>query len=95
MPPDLEDLGKKLDKMRTDSHADDKKHIPGQENSNSNDKDNRPGADFLATVIAGGIVGYLVDRFAGTMPWGLIAFIILGFIAGVVKANKAMNNTKK
>ena len=28
--------------------------------------------------------GDLIDRFAGTSPWGLIVFLLLGFVAGVL-----------
>lgn len=59
--------------------------------------DGTPGAnagyEFLAYVISGGIVGYAVDFFAKTLPWGLILFIILGFVLGVIRANKRMRES--
>ena len=53
------------------------------------------GYEFLAYVISGGIVGYTVDYFAKTLPWGLILFIILGFVLGVLRANKNMRDSDK
>jgi ATP synthase protein I len=50
------------------------------------------GYEFLAYVISGGIVGYAIDHFAKTLPWGLILFIILGFVLGVIRANKRMQD---
>ncbi len=50
---------------------------------------------FLGNVIAGLIVGILIDKYTATAPWGLMFCIILGFIAGVYRAQsllKKMNN---
>jgi len=39
--------------------------------------------EFVAGVIAGGILGWIVDHVFGTKPWGLIILLMLGFVAGV------------
>ena len=39
--------------------------------------------EFVAGVIAGGILGWIVDHVFGTKPWGLIVLLMLGFVAGV------------
>ncbi len=49
----------------------------------------RLSAEFIAGVVAGGIVGYIVDQLAGTRPWGLIVCIILGFFAGMLNLMRA------
>lgn len=41
-------------------------------------------SEFIAGVAVGAMLGWLIDRFAGTSPWGLIVFLLLGFAAGVV-----------
>jgi ATP synthase protein I len=41
-------------------------------------------SEFISAVAVGGVLGYLLDRFAGTSPWGMIVFILLGFGAGVL-----------
>ncbi|WP_297323061.1 AtpZ/AtpI family protein [uncultured Bartonella sp.] len=41
-------------------------------------------SEFLAGVIVGVILGLGCDQLAGTSPWGLIVFILLGFFAGVL-----------
>jgi ATP synthase protein I len=33
------------------------------------------------SVIAGAGLGYLVDRWAGTAPWGMVGFVVLGTAA--------------
>jgi ATP synthase protein I len=39
--------------------------------------------EFVAGVIAGGILGWIADHVFGTKPWGLIVLLMLGFVAGV------------
>lgn len=43
----------------------------------------RLSTEFVAGVIAGGGLGWLIDRGLGTSPWGMIVFLLLGFGAGV------------
>ncbi|MDZ4692351.1 AtpZ/AtpI family protein, partial [Terricaulis sp.] len=44
----------------------------------------RYGGEFGAAIIVGALLGYGVDHFVHTSPWGLIAGVALGFGAGVV-----------
>jgi ATP synthase protein I len=41
-------------------------------------------SEFVAGVAVGAGIGWAVDRFAETSPWGLIVFLLLGFGAGVL-----------
>ena len=43
----------------------------------------RLGTEFVAGVLVGAGIGWFVDRFAGTAPFGMIVFLLLGFAAGV------------
>jgi ATP synthase protein I len=49
----------------------------------------RMSTEFVAGVIAGGGLGYLLDRVAGTSPWGMIVFVLLGFGAGIYNVMRA------
>lgn len=42
----------------------------------------RAATDLIGGVIAGGLIGYLGDRWLGTSPFLLIAFLAIGTIAG-------------
>jgi ATP synthase protein I len=44
----------------------------------------RLASEFFAGIVVGGMIGWLIDRFAGTSPWGLIVFLLVGFAAGVL-----------
>jgi len=54
----------------------------------------RLSAEFVAGVAAGGIIGWIVDHFAGTSPWGLIVCLILGFCAGMLNLLRAAGLAK-
>jgi ATP synthase protein I len=41
-------------------------------------------SEFIAGVAVGVVIGWTIDRLAGTSPWGLIVFLLLGFAAGVL-----------
>lgn len=43
--------------------------------------------EFLSYVIAGGVLGYGVDYFFDTTPWGMMVFVTFGFIGAVKRAN--------
>jgi len=49
----------------------------------------RLSSEFVAGVLVGGFIGWAIDRFAGTSPWGMIAFLLLGFAAGTLNAMRA------
>jgi len=53
----------------------------------------RMSAEFVAGVVAGGILGWLIDRGLGTRPWGLIVFLMLGFGAGIYNVMRAAGFT--
>lgn len=43
-------------------------------------------ADLFGGVFVGLALGFVVDRFAGTGPWGLIGGVLLGFAVSVFMA---------
>ena len=43
----------------------------------------RLSSEFIAGVLGGALFGWVLDKFAGTGPWGLIVFLLLGFAAGI------------
>ncbi len=49
------------------------------------------GIEFVGVVLVSTFIGYMIDRFAGSGPWGLIVMLVLGFAAGVYRAAKTSN----
>lgn len=49
----------------------------------------RLSTELVAGVLAGAALGWLLDRWLGISPWGLIVFLLLGFAAGVLNVMRA------
>lgn len=49
----------------------------------------RLSTEFVVGVLLGAGLGWLVDRWLGTSPWGLIVLLLLGFVAGVFNMVRA------
>jgi ATP synthase protein I len=39
--------------------------------------------------VVGAGIGWLIDRWLGISPWGLIVFLLLGFAAGVLNVMRS------
>lgn len=46
-------------------------------------------SEFIAGIAVGAGLGWVIDRMAGTSPWGLIIFLLLGFGAGVLNVMRS------
>jgi ATP synthase protein I len=44
----------------------------------------RLSSEFIVGILGGAAIGWVIDHFAGTTPWGLIVFLLLGFCAGIL-----------
>lgn len=49
----------------------------------------RLSSEFIAAVVVGAGIGWVLDKWAGTSPWGLIVFLLLGFAAGVLNVMRS------
>ena len=56
------------------------------------------GTEFVAAVVVGTIIGFILDNWFGTKPWLIIIFFFLGSIAGVLnvfRTAKRMQNRRR
>jgi len=53
----------------------------------------RLSTELVAGVVVGAILGWLIDRWLGISPWGLIVLLLLGFAAGVLNVIRAAGLT--
>jgi len=44
----------------------------------------RLSSELIAGVLVGAGIGWLIDRWVGSLPWGMFVFALLGFTAGVL-----------
>jgi ATP synthase protein I len=49
----------------------------------------RLASEFVAGTLVGGLIGYGFDWLFGTLPFGLIIFLLLGFGAGILNMARA------
>ena len=49
----------------------------------------RLSAEFVAGILVGAALGWLMDRWLKTSPWGMFVFLLLGFAAGVLNMMRA------
>lgn len=54
----------------------------------------RLSTEFMAGILAGAGLGYALDTFAGTRPWGMIILLMLGFGAGIWNVMRASGFTR-
>jgi ATP synthase protein I len=49
----------------------------------------RLSAELVVGVLVGAGLGWLLDRWLGTLPWGMFVFALLGFTAGVMNVMRS------
>jgi ATP synthase protein I len=86
----LEELSKRIDAEKTERTGSQK---PPQSYGDASGyaKGYRLVSEFVAGVLVGGLVGYAFDYLFGTLPFGFIVFLLLGFGAGILNMARAAN----
>ena len=49
----------------------------------------RLSSELVAGVLVGAVLGWACDHVLPTRPWGLIVFVLVGFVAGVINVMRA------
>lgn len=80
--PSLESLNKQLAALKKTQVNEEEKLVPSATAA-------RAAIDFASACAVGVLLGYGVDHFAGTAPWGIVIGVIAGFITGVYVMFKA------
>jgi ATP synthase protein I len=84
----LQRLGDRLTKVNRPSGQDD--DSPRQTtDASAIARGFRLSTELVAGVLVGAAIGWLLDKWLGISPWGLIVFLLLGFAAGVLNVMRA------
>ena len=84
----LKRLGEKL-AQRTSHSAEDSPGPSPATDASAMARGFRLSTELVAGVLVGAALGWLLDRWLGISPWGLIVFLLLGFAAGVLNVMRA------
>ncbi len=49
----------------------------------------RMSTEFVAAILVGGLIGWSLDKWLGTLPWLFLVFMVLGMAAGVLNVTRA------
>ncbi len=49
----------------------------------------RLSSELVGGVLVGAGIGYALDYWLSTKPWGFIVFMLLGFVAGILNLMRA------
>lgn len=55
----------------------------------------RIGTEFIAAILVGAGLGYLIDLGLGTSPWGLLVMLLVGFAAGILNVIRVVAEMNK
>lgn len=83
-------LAAELAGVNADEAAEAKRGVQSEESRRGMALGLKISSEFIAAIAVGAMLGYLLDRFAGTGPWGLVILLLLGFCAGVLNVLRAV-----
>ena len=55
----------------------------------------RIGTEFIAAILVGAGIGYLIDLGLGTRPWGMLIMFMVGFAAGILNVTRVVTAMNK
>ncbi len=55
----------------------------------------RLSSEMVAAVFVGAVLGWGLDRVFSMSPWGMIIFVLLGFVAGVMNVMRSAGVSRK
>ena len=85
----LHRLGERLDRIRPEAPAEQAQATRPGADSSAMARGFRLSSELVAGVLVGAAIGWLIDRWLGISPWGIIVFLLLGFAAGVLNVMRA------
>lgn len=81
MSEDLDDLGKRLEKIRKQDEAKAAKEQKAEDDSSSFHQGMRAGSELIFNTLVGALLGYFLDQWLGTAPIFLLVFVMVGMFA--------------
>lgn len=86
----LRDLGERLDKARAAGKVP-LGRPPDSGTSNALAFGWRVGIELLGAIVIAVFIGWAIDRWLGTRPWGMVVLFFLGVAAGMLNVYRAVS----
>jgi len=90
----LRRLGDRLDHVRASQPSEPTPDARPASDASAMARGLRMSSELVGGVVVGGAVGYALDYWLGIRPWGLIVFVLLGFVAGILNLMRAAGLVK-
>jgi ATP synthase protein I len=85
----LKELGERLDKARQKRRPE-REAAPQEGTSSALALGWRIGLELVVAVVVGFFIGWAIDKWLGTRPWGMILFFFLGVAAGMMNVYRTV-----
>jgi ATP synthase protein I len=85
----LRRLGEQLDSQRGGRSSDAAPAAQTTTNPSGFARGFQLSSELVGGVVAGALIGWALDHWLGISPWGLIVFVMVGFVAGVVNVMRS------
>jgi ATP synthase protein I len=82
-------LDERLRQLRRQSSLEQSDASPAANNPSAIARGFRLSSELVAGVLVGAAIGWGLDHWLGISPWGMIVFVLLGFVAGVLNVMRA------
>lgn len=80
------------ERLKAAREREEKRNQPQVKGADANYRSgNRVLADLLGGILGGFVIGWVIDRFAGTAPWGLLVMLFFGIIVAFRNIIRAAN----
>ena len=91
----LRQLGERLGQKRASRPPEHAGAPTGPSDASGMARGLRLSSELIGGIIGGAVIGWLIDRWLGIAPWGLIVFVLLGFAAGMLNLMRATGGAER
>lgn len=88
----LTSLEQRLDRIKVGQEADDKRRMSAESQRVIKSAGMRILSDLIGLPFGAALIGWLIDRWAGTTPWVMLVMMFLGFGLAVRSVLRIANN---
>ena len=88
----LESLDRRLDRIKSEEDRQAEGRVSAESQRVIKSAGMRILSDLIGLPFGAGLIGWLIDRWAGTTPWVMLAMLFLGFGLAVRSVLRVANN---